>query len=827
MSTSSLTAGAAPRPLAHARPLAPARFRKVRLTWRWLIRVVTGAIALFCLAYALLYAFHLEPFVMLTGSMGKTIPVGSLVVDESIPPTELKVGDVMTFQKPIGEHGLDTHRITAIQNSNGHVVYLTKGDANPVGDPWAIEPLVNTKAHRVVFTVPYVGWALLFVRSPTARKLIMVAILLTLFSTFLKTLASYGAGVARARRAELDGRVAVEPLVTSMQFVQQGAEPWLAAPGIAAEPPVSAPGVGRFETPVLADPWPAPEDESEIATEPWIAPEEAEVAAADPWTTVLEGEAHTVEPLAAPAAPVVQEVALPAAEPVVGVDAREAEAVAALWAIVAGIEAQIAEEPLAAEAAEQAQVASRVAVAVGGDAAAVAELWALAAGAAMQVAVEPWAPALDEPPAGAEPWAFAAGDGVQLAEPWATGGYEPPVSPAPWPAIHEHESWDELPVGAEAWETQLVEEPFEPAGVELPLGAEPWPAVADPWLAMPEEEAPAYIEPRAWPVATREEPWIAPEPWLVGAAAETQAGVDSWLVVAEDESRGAELWTIANRDAVERAEPHVDEAPLGVPASPWAVLPGDEPAEPRESWEAVTRPREAVSEPWDTPLEESEVATEPWKPVEEEAQFVPAPWAAVWQGAEASEWPLDVPLEEPDVPAESWVEIEEEAEVVPVLLEASVEAAEVVAEPSTALGEDTRADTGLWEGASEKTKISGASSAETEDVSEPADMVDDQVQAGSEGAEGTADIWEAALDEAQNRAELWKTAADQARVSAEEARIAGVAPKPPGHEVDPWTARGGDTSSTAGAFVRRRPILCGALAVAALTIVASQRGRKP
>jgi signal peptidase I len=166
------------------------------------LAVKAAAITVFaagCLGYGLLFAFHLEPVVMLTGSMGGTIPPGSLVIDRAVPSATLNVGDMITFQKPLGESGLDTHRIIAITHSNGHTSYRTKGDANPIQDPWTIE-FNGQAAHEVVYSVPHVGRLVLLLRTPLARDLILATVLLLFFSTSLKALAA-GGKAGRAVRA--------------------------------------------------------------------------------------------------------------------------------------------------------------------------------------------------------------------------------------------------------------------------------------------------------------------------------------------------------------------------------------------------------------------------------------------------------------------------------------------------------------------------------------------------------------------------------------------------------------------------------------------------
>jgi signal peptidase I len=182
-------------PAAQAYAIEPrGRKQAGRRTRAWLVvkRAVVAIFAAGCLGYGLLFAFHLEPVVMLTGSMGSTIPPGSLIIDRRVAPATLKVGDTITFEKPLGEPGLDTHRIIAIAHSNGHTSYQTKGDANPVEDPWTIE-FKNQTAHQVIYSVPRLGWLLLLLRTPIFRDLVLVAALLVVFSTVLKALAVAGA----------------------------------------------------------------------------------------------------------------------------------------------------------------------------------------------------------------------------------------------------------------------------------------------------------------------------------------------------------------------------------------------------------------------------------------------------------------------------------------------------------------------------------------------------------------------------------------------------------------------------------------------------------
>jgi signal peptidase len=162
-------------------------------------RVGVAAIVAVAVFYPGLILLHYEPMVIVTGSMQKTIPVGSLVVDQKVNPQQLEVGDVISFQKPLGANGIDTHRIVAIKVDHGKRLYQTKGDSNPIADPWVISFDPGTAAHRMVFSVPYAGNALIFARSPLGRLSLVAFVCLTLLIGVFKAIAATAKDANRPR----------------------------------------------------------------------------------------------------------------------------------------------------------------------------------------------------------------------------------------------------------------------------------------------------------------------------------------------------------------------------------------------------------------------------------------------------------------------------------------------------------------------------------------------------------------------------------------------------------------------------------------------------
>jgi signal peptidase I len=117
-----------------------------------------------------------ERYVIISGSMTGTYDRGSLVFDEVVPTSTLKVGDVITYKPPpdSGPKGLVTHRIVKIfrDPKTGDRVYRTKGDANPAADPWRFF-LQDKKVARVVTGVPKAGFVLAALADRHIRMVII------------------------------------------------------------------------------------------------------------------------------------------------------------------------------------------------------------------------------------------------------------------------------------------------------------------------------------------------------------------------------------------------------------------------------------------------------------------------------------------------------------------------------------------------------------------------------------------------------------------------------------------------------------------------------
>ncbi|WP_372728260.1 signal peptidase I [Nocardioides sp.] len=103
---------------------------------------------------------------MLTGSMEPGISPGDVVVTVERPAAELQVGDVISYQIPIEDHRVETHRVTEVDTTPaGAITIRTKGDNNAGVDPWTAT-IEGDTVWEVVAVVPKIGKGIQALRVP-------------------------------------------------------------------------------------------------------------------------------------------------------------------------------------------------------------------------------------------------------------------------------------------------------------------------------------------------------------------------------------------------------------------------------------------------------------------------------------------------------------------------------------------------------------------------------------------------------------------------------------------------------------------------------------
>lgn len=111
-----------------------------------------------------------RPVTVLSGSMEPTFSRGDLVVATRQSLESLHVGQVISYQIPVGDHRVESHRIVEIVTGGPAPVVRTKGDASQAVDPWNAQ-LTGEHAWVVSATVPELGHLILWMRDPRLRLL--------------------------------------------------------------------------------------------------------------------------------------------------------------------------------------------------------------------------------------------------------------------------------------------------------------------------------------------------------------------------------------------------------------------------------------------------------------------------------------------------------------------------------------------------------------------------------------------------------------------------------------------------------------------------------
>ncbi|MFA5007051.1 MAG: signal peptidase I [Candidatus Izemoplasmatales bacterium] len=135
------------------------------------------------------YFSRMRHYVIVTGSMEPVISVGDVVVvDRSVDLADLEVGDVIAFRVEVGgNEAVVVHYVAAVQvDGEGVRTFRTKPEVSDEWDDWTLSE--DDVVGRLLFIVPVVGRALLFLESPVGKIVVVadIAILSLLFDSLSK-----------------------------------------------------------------------------------------------------------------------------------------------------------------------------------------------------------------------------------------------------------------------------------------------------------------------------------------------------------------------------------------------------------------------------------------------------------------------------------------------------------------------------------------------------------------------------------------------------------------------------------------------------------------
>ena len=158
----------------------------IKKIWDVTSSVLVGVVVIFAILLIGVRLFGIQVYSVISGSMEPEYPVGALIYVKEVKPSEVEVGDVITFV--LSNETPATHRVIAIDKEAQ--LFYTQGDANyqineETGEKVYMEdPPVhfNNLIGKPVFKIPVLGYIAYYIQHPPGMYIAIAAgaILLTL-----------------------------------------------------------------------------------------------------------------------------------------------------------------------------------------------------------------------------------------------------------------------------------------------------------------------------------------------------------------------------------------------------------------------------------------------------------------------------------------------------------------------------------------------------------------------------------------------------------------------------------------------------------------------
>ena len=128
-------------------------------------------------------------YVVSSGSMIPVLQVYDvLVVNGNVPFDDIKIGDIIVFNRPNGHDRVIVHRVAAILDDRPESKTIrTKGDANPISIPGTDYPITKEEYIGKVFqVVPQVGYVTRILAPPINYIIIAVIVGIMIVKQYTK-----------------------------------------------------------------------------------------------------------------------------------------------------------------------------------------------------------------------------------------------------------------------------------------------------------------------------------------------------------------------------------------------------------------------------------------------------------------------------------------------------------------------------------------------------------------------------------------------------------------------------------------------------------------
>ena len=158
--------------------------KTIKRIWNWFSSILVASVVLLAVALVGVRIVGLQPYVVLSGSMEPTYPVGSLIYVKSTDYKQLKVGDPITFL--VSEDTVATHRIIEVlpdEDDPNTIRYFTQGDANDAPDGSSVH--YKNIIGKPVFSIPYLGYVSNYIQAPPGKYVAISGCALLMLLVFL------------------------------------------------------------------------------------------------------------------------------------------------------------------------------------------------------------------------------------------------------------------------------------------------------------------------------------------------------------------------------------------------------------------------------------------------------------------------------------------------------------------------------------------------------------------------------------------------------------------------------------------------------------------
>ena len=164
----------------------------LKKVWDISSSILVGVVVLFAVLLIGVRLFGVQVYSVISGSMEPEYPVGSLIYVKEVKPSEVQVGDVITFV--LSNKTPATHRVIGIDKDNQ--LFYTQGDANyqindETGEKVYMEdPPVhfNYLIGKPVFKIPLLGYIAYYIQHPPGMYIAIAAGAILLILVFLPDL---------------------------------------------------------------------------------------------------------------------------------------------------------------------------------------------------------------------------------------------------------------------------------------------------------------------------------------------------------------------------------------------------------------------------------------------------------------------------------------------------------------------------------------------------------------------------------------------------------------------------------------------------------------